>query len=427
MVTKRLCDTFKVPDFSATGTRTSQEEFGVPNVKVTHSSQLTTDERNRTPIPSLRFTVLTIPFISLVMVASSVHRNNNSLWSALSSTALISLAPNLILLLFPKFGADEGVGDTVQDHAILLSLGQALAAGGLLGDVFLHALPDAQKDDDLEMVGLRVLMGFGIFLCLDVWMRSMGQGGDDHMDAQPHSHSPLTTADGKHSHNNTTSNKKSTWQLFFQSSVLLNLAADSLHNLTDGMAIGAAFAATTPSMSNTWSSSSSSSSSATTTTTTTSAATAAAISWITSRGGLATLSILFHEIPHELGDFCVLVRAGFTRNQAIMLQFVTAMAAMMGSVLGVYSVEVLGDALLHVTAGGFVYLSTVTLLPSVLDMPCCSMRWRVAQLVAFFTGVALMYSVVLLEGEEHDHGSHGGGHHHLPSTSSTADTVYSEL
>jgi zinc transporter 7 len=360
------------------------------------------------------------------MVASSVHRNNNSLWSALSSTALISLAPNLILLLFPKFGADEGVGDTVQDHAILLSLGQALAAGGLLGDVFLHALPDAQKDDDLEMVGLRVLMGFGIFLCLDVWMRSMGQGGDDHNMDQPHSQGGSShNADGKHTNNNTNNNtKKSTWQLFFQSSVLLNLAADSLHNLTDGMAIGAAFAATTtPSNTTTWSSSSS----ATTTTTTTSAATAAAISWITSRGGLATLSILFHEIPHELGDFCVLVRAGFTRNQAIWLQFVTAMAAMMGSVLGVYSVEVLGDALLHVTAGGFVYLSTVTLLPSVLDMPCCSMRWRVAQLVAFFTGVALMYSVVLLEGEEHDHGSHGGGHHHLPSTSSTADTVYSEL
>jgi zinc transporter ZupT len=60
------------------------------------------------------------------------------------------------------------------------------------------------------------------------------------------------------------------------SSGWLNLIADSLHNFTDGCAIGASF--------------------------------------VSGNGGLATatlVSVLFHEIPHELGDFVILVESGY--------------------------------------------------------------------------------------------------------------------
>lgn len=59
----------------------------------------------------------------------------------------------------------------------------------------------------------------------------------------------------------------------------LNLAADLAHNFTDGLAIGASF-----------------------------------------RGGrglgiLTTMTVLLHEVPHEVGDFAILVQSGCSKKQ----------------------------------------------------------------------------------------------------------------
>mmetsp|Transcript_23807 Transcript_23807/g.42850 ORF Transcript_23807/g.42850 Transcript_23807/m.42850 type:complete len:121 (+) Transcript_23807:31-393(+) len=59
--------------------------------------------------------------------------------AAFLSTSLISLAPNILLFLFPNYGASSGQDDSGR---AMLSLGQALAVGGLIGDVFLHTLPE---------------------------------------------------------------------------------------------------------------------------------------------------------------------------------------------------------------------------------------------------------------------------------------------
>jgi zinc transporter 7 len=180
------------------------------------------------------------------MVAST-----NAIFAAMASTTLISLAPNLLLLLFPGFAAGEG------EHSSSLALGQALAAGGLLGDVFLHTIPHASGSDD---VGLWILLGFAIFLFTDMIIRSLG-GGHNH---DHHS-------DG---------NSKEATQKHKTSTILLNLTADALHNFTDGLAIGASFASVADE-------------------------TSSVLSLLKSRGGLATLSILFHEIPVRLHHSCV--------------------------------------------------------------------------------------------------------------------------
>ena len=57
----------------------------------------------------------------------------------------------------------------------------------------------------------------------------------------------------------------------------LNIIADLMHNFTDGLAMGACYAIRGNS---------------------------------TSLGLAATMSILFHEIPHEIGDFTVLIESG---------------------------------------------------------------------------------------------------------------------
>ena len=42
----------------------------------------------------------------------------------------------------------------------------------------------------------------------------------------------------------------------------------------------------------------------------------------------------FFQVPHEIGDFAILVQSGATKERAMMLQLVTAMGAMMGTVVG---------------------------------------------------------------------------------------------
>jgi hypothetical protein len=134
-----------------------------------------------------------------------------------------------------------------------------------------------------------------------------------------------------------------------------------------------------------------------------------------SSGGLATtMSIMFHEIPHELGDFAILVKQGYSKHQAIMAQFGTAVAAMMGTYVGLMVSSIahsrMGDELLLVTAGGFVYLATVNILPELLDESNRSWKQRLIQLVVFALGIGLLYAVSLLE--EMDHHGHDHHHHH---------------
>ena len=195
--------------------------------------------------------------------------------AAFASTGLISLAPNILLFLFPQASTS---------NSDWLSVGQALAAGGLLGDVFLHVIPHSAGMS--ENVGLWILLGFSVFLIVDMIVRSMSSSS-----GHGHSHShhqsdgaPKTKtkvdSDGQQHTVNLDHNTSHT------SAVLLNLAADALHNFTDGLAIGASFAYAYLSGSSS-----------------TEPVPFSTEFWtlLKSRGGLATLSILFHEIPHELG------------------------------------------------------------------------------------------------------------------------------
>jgi zinc transporter 7 len=183
----------------------------------------------------------------------------------------------------------------------------------------------------------------------------------------------------------------------WSSKVLLNLTADALHNFTDGLAIGASYAASAVVVSSHGS-------------------ITEADYWgevgrlLRSRGGLATVSVLLHEIPHELGDFAILMAAGCTKAQAIGAQFFTALAALAGTAVGLY----LGgtwDALIPMTAGGFIYLAASTLLPELLSQSHHhTLSVRICQLLSFASGIAFMMTVSLLE--HHDHNDESSHHHH---------------
>ncbi|KAI1229489.1 hypothetical protein IHE44_0006688 [Lamprotornis superbus] len=142
----------------------------------------------------------------------------------------------------------------------------------------------------------------------------------------------------------------------------LNLAADAAHNFTDGLALGAAF----------WGG--------------------------PARGTLTALSVLLHELPHELGDMALLLRAGCSKGQAMLLQLLTAVAALAGaacSLLAEGSGAGAVTGILPFTAGGFIYLGTVSVLPEILRDS--GPAQALLQLLALLAGVAMMLLIAHYE------------------------------
>ncbi|GCB76225.1 hypothetical protein scyTo_0016535 [Scyliorhinus torazame] len=142
----------------------------------------------------------------------------------------------------------------------------------------------------------------------------------------------------------------------------LNLAADFTHNFTDGLAIGASFLVST------------------------------------NVGVVTTITILLHEIPHEVGDFAILVQSGCSKHKAMMLQLITALGALAGTACSLMA-EGIGEAatawILPFTAGGFIYIATVSVIPELLDdsKPLQSLL----EIAALLVGVLMMVLIAEYE------------------------------
>ena len=131
---------------------------------------------------------------------------------------------------------------------------------------------------------------------------------------------------------------------------------------------------------------------------------------------MASLSVLAHELPHELGDFSILVSNGMSKRQAIVAQFSTAIAAFVGTIVGLVASafdDTLGhEVLLPFVSGGFVYLAACSIL---LEERNVGLILRSAQVLAFGAGIGFMQLVAVLEdmeGDHHHHHHHDHGDHH---------------
>merc|ERR1719341_1238153 len=153
-------------------------------------------------------------------------------------------------------------------------------------------------------VGLGVLSGIVAFLCVEKFVRIMkgGHGHSHEMPAKPvekaekkvEKKKAKSSDDEDDSKDDDKKDEKAVAEKKSESPVeddgeikvagFLNLAADCFHNFTDGLAIGASFLAGE------------------------------------SIGIITTLTILLHEVPHEIGDFAILIQSGVPRNKAIALQ-----------------------------------------------------------------------------------------------------------
>lgn len=113
---------------------------------------------------------------------------------------------------------------------------------------------------------------------------------------------------------------------------------------------------------------------------------------------MTTFTILLHEVPHEIGDFAILIQSGHPKRRAMMLQLVTAVGAIIGTVCGLL-VEGMASSstiwILPFTAGGFIYIATVSVIPELLQD---TMLWQsVKELLAILVGVGMMVGIAYLE------------------------------
>jgi len=108
------------------------------------------------------------------------------------------------------------------------------------------------------------------------------------------------------------------------------LVGDSVHNLIDGMLIAAAFT-TDPSL-----------------------------------GIVTVVGVIAHEIPQEIGDFGVLVHGGLTPRRALLFNFFSGTAAIVGAVIALAlgsRIDGFASALVAIAAGNFLYIAAADLIP----------------------------------------------------------------
>ncbi len=138
----------------------------------------------------------------------------------------------------------------------------------------------------------------------------------------------------------------------------MSLLGDAIHNLIDGLIIGVTFVINT------------------------------------SLGIASTIAIILHEIPQELGDFAVLVHGGFSIKKALLANFLTALTAVLGGILGYFLITFTENAMMYLlpfAAGGFIYISASDLLPELRKE--VNVKKAIINFLIFLVGIGLMFVV----------------------------------
>ena len=207
----------------------------------------------------------------------------------------------------------------------ILNIMSSFAAGALIGDVFIHNLPEiniSKSNSDfhnehkislLENIfsknELLICWGILFLFFFEKIISYIEYNNSKKFDNNENNHEHH---DHEHNHNH--------------SNIIISLVGDFIHNLTDGMAIGAGFNKNIK------------------------------------VGVNLSLSIFFHEIPHEIGDFSYLLKQNMSMTNSVISQMITALGSFLGVFLSFKFGEEYSDKILAFASGAFLYLALNTIM-----------------------------------------------------------------
>lgn len=142
----------------------------------------------------------------------------------------------------------------------------------------------------------------------------------------------------------------------------MNLIGDSIHNFIDGLVIASTFLIDTK------------------------------------LGITTTIAIALHEIPQEIGDFGVLIHAGFKKSKAILINYAIALTVVAGGIVGYFasfSLEKIIPTLLPIAAGGFIYIAASDLMPEIRKEK--NLSKSIISFLTFIIGIIIMYMAKVVD------------------------------
>lgn len=215
------------------------------------------------------------------------------------------------------------------------------ATGTMLATAIIGLIPEALEHIPVYEAGVAILAGLVLFFVLEwtvIWRHSHGDGSDDHDHAN--------SGGPSHAHG---AEKKTG---------MLILIGDAVHNMADGVAIGAACLAS-PGL-----------------------------------GLVTTLAVLGHEVPQELSDFTILLSSGFSRWRAFFWNTLSGMGTLVG-VVAAYGwlgyAEAIVPYALSVAAASFLYIGLADLVPGLHgQMGAAKGVWQFAMMIAGMVTIAVL-------------------------------------
>lgn len=220
----------------------------------------------------------------------------------------------------------------------------SLAVGALFGGAIIHLIPEAlEKIDNAAVASFFVLLGIMTFFILEKFLHWHHHAHENNS----HKGEELLEKNGKRK---------------LKPLGYLVLISDSVHNLIDGIIIGTSYL-------------------------------------ISIEVGIATtIAVILHEIPQEISDFGVLIHAGFSKARALLLNFATALFAIIGVMLAFLAQNISGELVPIITAfaaGNFLYIAGSDLVPELHKTS--DLKRSFVQLIAVLVGIGLMFMLLLLE------------------------------
>ena len=230
----------------------------------------------------------------------------------------------------------------------LLNIMSSFAAGALIGDVFIHNLPEINigqenkehnHNNNIIDILKNIFAKNELLICWGIFFLFFFEKLIGYLEHKTEKKTKNKNHEHNHEHNH--------------SNIIISLMGDFIHNLTDGMAIGAGFNKNIK------------------------------------IGVSLSLSIFFHEIPHEIGDFSYLLKQNMSITNTIISQMITALGSFFGVFLSFKFGEEYSDKIISFASGAFLYLSLNTIMGDLKN--------NKNLFIILLEGIAFIFGVYILD------------------------------